>query len=127
MFTKKDIPASGEPGYRSIIENPGGGNPQQSLGISWKHARGQKQIAPALEKGMRFHARRCIRRHNRAAAANTGGGLHRFFGHARYFHHARISGMMAASSPSPADFLPAGLPPEAFAIVNDVNQGDFPC
>ncbi|AHG47842.1 hypothetical protein RLEG12_12005 [Rhizobium leguminosarum bv. trifolii CB782] len=53
--------------------------------------------------------------------------MHRFFERARYFHDARNSGMMAASPPLPADFLPARLPREAFATFNDVNQGDFPC
>ncbi|NNU57416.1 hypothetical protein [Rhizobium indigoferae] len=124
---KKDIPASRRAGYRCRHKNPGGGKPRKSRGISWKHAREQKQIAPALEKGMRFRARRCIRRHNRAATANTGGGLHRFFGHERYFHDARNSGMMAAWSPSPADFLCAGLPPEAWATFNGFEKGDFPC
>ncbi|OWV69684.1 hypothetical protein ATY75_08420 [Rhizobium sp. N122] len=56
---------------------------------------------------MRFRALRRIRRHNRAATANSGGGLHRFFERARYFHDARNSGMAAYVVPVPADFLRA--------------------
>ena len=100
MFVKKDIPAHEGAGYRSCQEIRAAAEPIKSTGTPWKHARGQKQIAPALEKGMQFRARTCIRRHNRAARANTGGGLHRFFGDAHYFHDARISGMMASGLPA---------------------------
>jgi len=65
------------------------GNPHESTGTPWKHARGQKQIAPALEKEMQFRARTCIPRHNRAATANTGGACIDFSGmHAISMTHA---------------------------------------
>ncbi|WP_245270541.1 hypothetical protein [Rhizobium sp. Pop5] len=127
MFTKKDIPAPAEAGYRFRHKKPGRRKTAKEPGNIVETRKGQKQIAPPLEKGMRFRARRCIRRHNRAATANTGGGLHRFFEHARYFHDARNSGMMAASSPSPADFHMRRPPVGAHAIFNGVKQGDFPC
>jgi hypothetical protein len=78
VFVKKDIPAREGAGYRSPIEIRAAKEPIKSTGTSWKHARGQKQIAPALEKGMQFRATVCIRRHNRAARANTGGGCFDF-------------------------------------------------
>jgi hypothetical protein len=42
-------------------------------------------------------------------AANTGGGLHRFFECARYFHDARVSGIVAALPPAPGDFMRGGF------------------
>ncbi|NKM80746.1 acetyltransferase [Rhizobium leguminosarum bv. viciae] len=54
MFRKKDIPASGEAGYRSIIENPGGGNPQQSLGNIVETRKGTKTNRASLGKGNAF-------------------------------------------------------------------------
>ncbi|ARQ08580.1 hypothetical protein NXC12_CH00489 [Rhizobium etli] len=94
---------------------------------SRKHAREQKQIAPALEKGMPFRALNRVRRHNRGVSAITGGGLHRFFERARYFHDARNSGMIAGLSPMPADFLRISRPSGGLRHVNDVKTGDIPC
>jgi hypothetical protein len=53
--------------------------------------------------------------------------LHRFFEYARYFHHARISGRIAARLLSPAILYVGGSPPELSAIFNGVNQGETPC
>ncbi|MFS2178913.1 hypothetical protein ACCC98_23695 [Rhizobium pisi] len=86
---KKDIPASGSAVYRLLHKNPCGGNPRESTGTPWKHARGQKQITPALEMGMCFRARRRIPRHNLGATANTGGACIDFSGmHAISMTHA---------------------------------------
>ncbi|UWU28535.1 hypothetical protein N2600_00710 [Rhizobium sp. WSM1274] len=117
---KKDIPASAEPGYRSITEKSGRRESATEPGNIVETRKGTKTNRAGLGKGMRFRARRCIRRHNHAVTANTGGALHRFFGHARYFHHARNSGMMAASPPSPAGFPARKPPPRAWASLNGV-------
>ncbi|WP_010069142.1 hypothetical protein [Rhizobium sp. CIAT894] len=76
---------------------------------------------------MRFRAWTRIRRHNRAATANTGGGLHRFFERARYFHDARNSGMAAQVVAGAGGFSARRPPAEVCAIFNGVNEGDFPC
>jgi hypothetical protein len=127
VFAKKDIPASTEPGYRRHHKNPGGGYPEEHR----KHrgnTQGNKNKSRRPWKREWLSARRtAFAAIITGANANTGGGLHRFFERARYFHDARNSGMMAALSPSPADFLRIRLPPGGLRHVNGVKTGDIPC
>jgi osmoprotectant transport system substrate-binding protein len=49
--------------------------------------------------------------------------LHRFFGHARYFHEARISGMMTARLFLPVKFHARKTRPGTFAVFNGITRG----
>jgi hypothetical protein len=64
VFAKKDIPASTEPGYRRRHKIRAAVIRRRAPEASRKHAREQKQVAPALEKGMAFRAPHRVRRHN---------------------------------------------------------------
>jgi hypothetical protein len=100
VFVKKDIPAREGAGYRSSHRNPGGeknrskapehrGNTQ---GDKNKSRRPWKRECNSAQRSA-FAAIIAPRERILEGAASIFG--HRFFGHAHYFHDARISGMMA--------------------------------
>lgn len=126
MFAKKDIPARGSSVYRSRIRVwARRQNRNKSTKPPWKHARGQKQIAPTVEKEMHLRARKSIRRHNRAATANTGEACIDF----SRLH--TISKMLIIPAwrqcVRPVGSFSARKIEETFATFNGVNQGDIPC
>ncbi|RUL99023.1 acetyltransferase [Rhizobium chutanense] len=54
MFVKKDIPASGEAGYRFVIKKPGGGNPAREPGNIVETRKGTKTNRAGRGKGNAF-------------------------------------------------------------------------
>jgi hypothetical protein len=100
VFVKKDIPAREGAGYRSPIEIQAAKRTDQKHRNIVETRKGTKTNRAGLEKRECNSAQRSAfaaiiapRERILEGAASIFG--HRFFGHAHYFHDARISGMMA--------------------------------